>query len=479
MLSEEQSKSKALQKSLDSSQLELKATHQNLNNYKQRMTDLQKTLGTAREAVALTKNETDSIEQQLKNSKKELETLQQTHFSTLRALEISQQSLLTFSEQKETLESKYDMLQQQLERTSQELTVMQNRFKVSEEKREVLQKSFENAHTQLNSANDDIKQLTAERGNLLLLLQAANQRTSDVQKNLEDAQQQIAILNSENTTLLSATQGAQKSFAMLQKQWEDARQVIDNLTAQNSHLLFKVENQYLGTVDFNKTSGDESLNLGENVLCDSLAFHMHVSGIRDTDTVGAICLSSNHSESVFVWDGNDAPCGGIMCRGNLFDINLLWEGTQYHKVIFVLINKEIGNRTGALDMYGTASKGRYLFSTNQQITALAEIYLDADHWKLKTHGIPFKDTIQFHQWLKDTNGCELVQSFYTAFQQQRITNKKTNSPSRDLTSSSPKSNFVRYTKNPHSPSDDISIAQSRVSRQIGRQDFLSHKCSTK
>ena len=48
-------------------------------------------------------------------------------------------------------------------------------------------------------------------------------------------------------------------------------------------------------------------------------------------------------------------------------------------MIFILINREIGHRAGALEVFGTqARKGRYCYATNQQITALAEIYQDAD-----------------------------------------------------------------------------------------------------
>ena len=135
------------------------------------MSDLQRTLSTAREAVMLSKNETDHFEQLHNNTKKELEELQQQYLSSLRAFEISQQSLLTFSDQKEATEQRCNVVEHQLEKTKGELLVMTQRCQLSESKGEALQKTFENTQAQLADFKDDVKLLLGERGSLLLLLQ--------------------------------------------------------------------------------------------------------------------------------------------------------------------------------------------------------------------------------------------------------------------------------------------------------------------
>lgn len=161
---QEQTKAKAVA-------LELKATHMNLNNYKQRLADLQKTLGIAKEAVFATQSESDSFEQQYKAAKSELDTLHQQYSATLRALDTKDQNLLATISQKEAVETKLETVSRQLEKTTVDLATMQNRFQQSEQRRDTLQESCNIAQEHLTSAKDEAKVLTGERSSLLLLLQ--------------------------------------------------------------------------------------------------------------------------------------------------------------------------------------------------------------------------------------------------------------------------------------------------------------------
>lgn len=102
-----------------------------------------------------------------------------------------------------------------------------------------------------------------------------------------------------------------------------------DLTTKNAELTAKVESLSIGTVDLNQEHEEEEeeeeedeeegeekkeeeerkvqkgkkegVNLGEKVLRSSLFFNVHASGVGPSDTIGALCLSTNQSYVLFLF----------------------------------------------------------------------------------------------------------------------------------------------------------------------------------